>query len=350
MPPIRKPGPVKFDARDRARGALLGLAVGDALGTTLEFKPLSAPPFPELCDGPHREVTGGGPFKVRPGQVTDDTQMAVALSQSLRALKTFRGEDVLARYRGWLPHAFDVGNQTRAALEGANPTLGPFEGAKQHWLHSGRKPAGNGSLMRTAPIGVFFAKDRDTRLRASFEDSALTHFDPRCQLACGVFNGAIAFAVGQPAGNDPAKVLAAAQGELSGAAATLGRMIPEYVREVQEAAQLVRDDLAWAQKEDPQLYGPELHLQHQAGFVRVAFRLAFWELLHAPSYEAALIDVVNRGADADTNGAITGALLGAVHGEQQIPQTWRETVLHASPVQPLFRDALHPRELLPLAS
>lgn len=338
------------ERRRRARGALLGLAVGDAFGTTLEFKALGAPPFPELCHGPHTEITGKGPFDVKPGQVTDDTQMAVALAGSLRGIKRFDAGDVLSRYRAWLPHAFDVGNQTRAALEGYVPGASPFHAAKAHWIHHGRKPAGNGSLMRTAPIGVFFWNDREARIRASLEDSALTHADPRCQLACVVLNAAIAQAIAWPSPEVDAKKLVEGLGaELNLAAVKLGRELPEHVREVQDAVAALREDLELAQRPDPQLYGPEIHMHHHQGFVRVAFRLAFWELLHAPSLQAGLTDVVNRGGDADTNGAIAGALLGAVHGEAALPSAWRQAVLEAVPRQPALREAYHPVQFLPLA-
>jgi ADP-ribosylglycohydrolase len=114
-------------------------------------------------------------------------------------------------------------------------------------------------------------------------------------------------------------------------------------------AEGVRDiaaDLELATSDDPQLDGAAeghaLDILMQAGFVRVAFRLAFWQLLHAPSFESALIDVVNRGGDADTNGAITGALLGAYYGEHKIPTEWRDAVLCARGLGPQY----HPNVLL----
>jgi ADP-ribosyl-[dinitrogen reductase] hydrolase len=342
--PLANPGP----DRAHARGALLGLAVGDALGTTLEFKALTAPAFPRLADGPHREVVGGGPFAVRAGQVTDDTQMACALATSLRLLKRFAPEDVLARYRGWLPHAFDVGKQTRAVLEASSGAPTPFHAARAYWEQQGRKPAGNGSLMRTAPIGVYFASRREDRVKASLEESLLTHADPRCALACVAFNGAIATAVTHP-GAEPQQVLDGGLADLGTAGAQLGRMMPEHLREVQDGMARIREDLRLAQTDDPQLYGPELHLHQHQGFVRVALRLAFWELFHAPSFAAALIDAVNRGGDADTNGAITGALCGAVFGEEALPRAWKSAVLEASPARAELRDVYHPRQLLLVA-
>ncbi len=316
--------------RDRARGALLGLAVGDALGTTQEFSHPEAPAFPELARGPQRDIVGGGPFDLEPGQVTDDTQMATCLAASLRLRGGFDVVDVATRYVAWGGHAFDVGGQTSAALSAIQDGVSPQAAGRAVWEASGCTAAGNGSLMRTAPIGVFFASDPEGLRRAAREDSAMTHFDERCQGACVAFNAAIATAISAPGKIDPIQVWQSARAELS-------------------HLDLV-DDLEHARRDDPGLLGDDLHMYDHQGFVRVAFRLAFWELLHAPSVEAALIDVINRGGDADTNGAIAGALLGAVHGERAIPARWRRLVLHAleyAPPGPL-RDVYHPARLLDL--
>ena len=143
----------------------------------------------------------------------------------------------------------------------------------------------------------------------------------------------------------------AAKEEISLAADDLRNAYPDLGNVVSTAERELLDDLIAAEHDDPDLYGNKLHLHRTQGFVRVAFRLAFWELLHAPSYEAALIDVANRGGDADTNGAITGALLGATHGEDGIPERWRQTVLEVlqdAPSSP-WKDAYHPRRLIALA-
>jgi ADP-ribosylglycohydrolase len=309
---------------------------------------MPAPDFPTLIDGPLRDMVGGGPHRVQPGQVTDDTQMAACLAASLVAVEAFSPEDVSQRYRAWKPHAFDIGTQTAQVLD-AMPGMGWERAAREHWLQTGRKPAGNGSLMRTAPIGVYFADDAEARLRASLGDSALTHFDPRCQLACAALNGAIAQAVTATGVLKPDALVSAAERATSLGAATLAKREPTIVAEIQEAARCVREDLAFAKKTDPELYGPELRFFDMQGFVRIAFRLAFWELLHAPTFEAALVDVVNRGADSDTNGAITGALLGAFHGDEQIPGRWRGPVMAAlEGKRTPLADAYHPRQLLRL--
>jgi ADP-ribosylglycohydrolase len=305
---------------DQARGALLGLAVGDALGTTLEFSRPDVASFPTLLAGPHTDIVGAGPFHLEAGQVTDDTHMACALAASLKACDGFNAGDVAARYVAWKPHTFDIGHTTSSAI--AKLARGELDAGRQVWEAGGRRGAANGSLMRTAPIGVFFAGDPGPRRAASLADSALTHFDPRCRLACAAFNAALD-------GDDPEEELRLAS------------------RELGEPADELLEDLALARRDDPELHP----LMHTApGFVRVAFRLAFWELWHAPSFVAGVIDAVNRGGDADTNGAIVGALLGSRHGAAAIPEAWQRRVLaalQAGPPGPL-RDDYHPKVLLRL--
>lgn len=332
-----------------ARGTLLGLAAGDAFGTTLEFRALEAPPFPTLATGPHVDITGGGPFDVEPGQVTDDSQMAACLAASLLEHKRFHATDVAQRYVAWMAHAFDIGNLTHASLSMIARGVSLGEAARRAWLHADRKAAGNGSLMRIAPIAVAFADDAVARRLAALTDSAITHYDPRCRLACAAYCAAISAAgAGQ---TDPLAMHAAALAELDEATMALINLTPGDGPDAERAREALVGDLELARRDDPNLYGNDLHIHRAQGFVRVAFRLAFWELLHAPTYEAALIDTVNRGGDADTNGAIVGALFGARFGEGAIPALWKTRVLDAlqTTTKPGLRDVYHPRVLLELA-
>lgn len=313
-------------------GALFGLAVGDALGTTLEFERRPAIPFTPALDGPHREVLGGGPFGVAPGQVTDDTQMATALTVSLMESGGFRADKVAASYVVWSGSAFDIGLQTRDALNRVRRGAAAGDAGRETWIAGGKKAAGNGSLMRTAPIGLFYQDDAARCREVAMQDSAITHFDPRCQLACAAFDATIAAAVarreGQPA-RDATALVEVARTALGEARDAFVAAHPEFANEGHEAHAGLVADLDRALMPDPDLYGSNVNLATMAGFVRVAFRLAYWQLVHAPSYEAGLIDTVNRGADADTNGAIVGALLGAFHGLDAIPARWREAVVGA---------------------
>ena len=386
MPPPRRPaaqqGPDPLPGQ-RGRGALLGLAVGDALGAPLRGRNLIAPPFPRLADGMRRNPTGGiikprtGPqpdelpipeynefdeeglppdaplepptLELRKGQVTDETQMACCIAWGLREVKRYDAADVARRYRAWKAHAFDMSDAVREVLDEMGSGLPVLTAGRRVWLRNFRRTFTNGSLARTAPIGVFYARDEQARLQASFEDSALTHFDPRCQLACAALNSAIAKAITGGDKLEPSELITAAQTGLNVGAPMLARSAADYVSEVSAAKAMLMADLEAAQQADPMLYGPELHLHRQIGHVRIAFRLAFWELLHAPSFEAGLVDVVNRGGDADAHGAIAGALLGAFHGEEAIPSEWKRLVLESMAVVrgPLW-NLYHPRHLLPL--
>ncbi len=144
------------------------------------------------------------------------------------------------------------------------------------WEGSGRRAAANGSLMRTAPIGVFFAGDPHPCRAAALAESALTHFDPRCRLACAAFDAAIADGI---RGGSATAMVEAAWVELDMAAEpTAGDGTP--LEALDAAVRALRDDLRLARADDPDLYG-EVHLHRHEGFVRVAFRLAFWELVRA---------------------------------------------------------------------
>lgn len=335
--------------RSWARGTLLGLAVGDALGTTLEFRALSAPPFPTLATGPHVDVTGGGPFSVEPGQVTDDSQMAACLAASLKEHRRFHATDVAQRYVAWMADAFDIGNLTHASLAMIQRGVSIGEASRRAWIHSNKQSAGNGSLMRIAPIAVALAHNASSMRMAALADSAITHYDPRCRLACAAFCAAIAAAgAGR---NDPKSMHAAAIQELHEAGTTLINLTPTDGPDAERARDELLGDLEFATRPDPDLYGSDVHIHVKQGFVRVAFRLAFWELLHVGTYQEALIDTVNRGGDADTNGAITGALFGACLGEQAIPSVWKTRVLDAlqTSQKVALRDVYHPRVLLELA-
>jgi len=362
MPPPKKPLkksqlPNEADEAtrlSRSRGALLGLAVGEALGIPNEFRNVNAPDFPTFADYPVMEPMGGGRFELKRGQTSWGTQMAVTLATVLRKLRAYDLKETARAYRQWMPSAFDVPETfkaTAAQIEDGRmlDTLG-----LRVWLESGQVPKDNMALARTGVLGVFFQlpKHRDARLRATLDDTALTNFAPLCQIASVTLNGVIAAAIMAKGERIEHKELVkVAEAELSYAAATLGREQSDWVQKIKDAADLLREDLKAAQELDPQLYGPELSLFLNPTQVRLTFRLAFWELFHAPSFEVGVKDAANRGGDADTNAAVTGALLGAVFGERAIPTEWAERVLEAlGPVnESTLWTVYHPRFLLNLA-
>ncbi|MFO0599285.1 MAG: ADP-ribosylglycohydrolase family protein [Myxococcaceae bacterium] len=334
--------------RARQKGALLGLAVGEAMGIRTEQRNMPAEMFPTLNEGPIIEPMGGGRFELRRGQVTWGAEMAQVLSTTLRNLRRYDLFETAKAYARWMqtvpPEV--VPAPIKAALDIVLDGRSPENSGRRVWLEGFQKVRDNAALVRTVVLGVFFHARRDDRVNATLEDTGITHFDPLCQLANATLNGIIAAAIGAVGERlDPAQLLKVAEAELSLAAATLGRKEPDWVIFTKEAADFLREDLKFAQADDPELYGPELHLFHPWPTpVRTTYRLAFWELFHAPSLEAALIDVTNRGGDADTNAAVTGALFGAIFGESAVPAAWVERVMEAP-----GNGHYHPRNLVTLA-
>jgi ADP-ribosylglycohydrolase/fructose-1,6-bisphosphatase/inositol monophosphatase family enzyme len=284
----------------RAQGCLLGQVAGDSLGSLVEF--MTAEEVRQRYpDGP-RLLADGGVHDTLAGQPTDDSEMALALARALVARGAFDADAVMSSYRRWLASGpFDVGLTTRAALTGAPPA-----GSQA-----------NGSLMRASPLGVFAwslgAQEAAAWARA---DSALTHPHPVCGDATAAFVIAVAHAVRH---GDARGAFEAARGWARGNA------VPE-----------VREALEAAAQAPPSCDGP------QQGWVLKALQNAFHELLHAASLEEGLVATVRRGGDTDTNGAIAGALLGAVHGRPAVPAQWREMILSCRPHP---RRAPHPRPM-----
>ncbi|MBA3397687.1 MAG: ADP-ribosylglycohydrolase family protein [Deltaproteobacteria bacterium] len=353
---------------DRAAGALLGLAVGDALGTTYEFEAITQPDYPQLATGPATDVVGGGPFELVAGQVTDDTQLAVCIAASLVARGGFDIEDIGRRFVAWSAHAFDIGNQTRATIQLLASGVAASSAGLTIWREWDRKPAGNGSLMRTAPLAVAFAGG-DTSIvpvaliDAAIAESLITHADPRCALACAAFDCAIAAAIGTPldgtalvevaraalhVGAQRLAALWATPGADDGATSSADPAVVDREHLASALADL-DSDLDAALAREPGVYRAGMHVHRTAGFVRVAFRLAFWHAVHTPSWRDAVVDVASRGGDADTNTAIVGALLGARDGATAIPAAWCERVLGVDQPGPAaWAAAHHPRHLLAL--
>lgn len=363
MPPPRRPpppkkgkgpaGPAAELVLARKQGALLGLCVGDALGVTTDDRKIPANQFPELNDAPHTEMLGKGQHQLKPGQVSDEGQLATALGSTLLALHRYDVVEAAKAYARWLPASFCALPTEKAAFELVAEGKDPEATGRRVWIESAQRATGASVLARAAVLGAFFWKSQKERLAATLQDVAVSHFELKCQLGAVILNAAIAACIATPKPRaEPQELLKAIEADLSLAAADLGKKHPEFVLLVTDATEYLRADLKLAQERDPMLYGPELHLWHHAGQVRPALRLAFWELFHAPSFEAGLLDVVNRGGDADVNGAIAGALLGALHGAAAIPERWSQPVLEQPgglwAQGPIWK-TYHPSLLLPLA-
>ena len=281
---------------ERFRGCFLGLAIGDALGTTLEFKPPGT--FKPITD-----MTGGGPFNLEPGQWTDDTSMALCLAESLLECKGFNPKDQMERYVRWWKEGhlsstgtcFDIGNTTRTALSAFVKTGDPFSGSTEPYT------AGNGSLMRLAPVPLFYAGNPEEAIEKSGDSSRTTHGAKVCIDACRYFGGLIA-------------------GALTGAAkeALLSDQyapIPGYWKDhplVPEIEKIAKG--SFKQKNPPEIRG--------TGYVVDSLEAALWAFLKSNTFEEGCLMAVNLGDDADTTGAIYGQIAGAYYGEEGIPHEW----------------------------
>jgi ADP-ribosylglycohydrolase/fructose-1,6-bisphosphatase/inositol monophosphatase family enzyme len=282
----------------RAQGCLLGQVAGDSLGGLVEFDAADEVRR-QHPDGPRRLVDGGR-WDILAGQPTDDSEMALALARTIVARGGFEREAAGDAYRAWLRSSpFDVGGTVSAALrDRPNP-------ASQ----------ANGSLMRASPLGVH-AHAMTPALAAELarQDSSLTHPNPVCGDAAAALVVAIAHAVRE--GDGPEGAFRAAE---------------EWARDA-GAALLVREALEAARHEAPRCDTPG-----SEGWVRIALQNAFHELANAPGLEEGVVATVRRGGDTDTNAAIAGALLGAVHGRDAVPAQWRSMVLSCRPLPPRAR-------------
>ena len=278
--------------RDRAVGTLLGLAVGDAVGTTLEF--CSRDSYPPLTD-----MVGGGPFALPVGVWTDDTSLALALADSIVTCGTLDPTDIMARFVRWWRHGdysptgtcFDIGITTRTALAMFERTGGPCAGS------TSPASAGNGSLMRLSPIAIWGARVGDAATReAARAQSALTHAAPACLDACEGYAMIVRAAM---LGADRAAALTAAAGV---GAAPIAAILAGSWRGKP------RDAIA------------------SSGYVAHSLEAALWCVDQTTNYRDAVLLAANLGDDADTTAAITGQLAGALYGASGIPADWRRKV------------------------
>jgi ADP-ribosylglycohydrolase len=339
--------------RARERGALMGLAVGESVGTYNRDKKLVGEPFPALNPAPISEPLGGGPHKLLRGQISLVSELSCCLSEVLRENQRYEFTQAARAYRTWSEGAVEVPDALKASLAIMAEGRPPQWVGRLSWLGSGQTLRDNCALSRCVPIGVYLSRFRDERILASFADASFTNFAPVCQLASAVFTGLIAAAIHAPSERlTPAEFLKAADEELTYVAAKFAQVQPDWAHLAKLAADALRDDLAAVRNPDPMLYGPELHLFATPTHVRVSFRLVLWEFLHAPNFEAAVLDVTNRGGQSShIHAALAGALFGAVYGERPIPKLWVEMVQESTgPVNDRQWRKYHPQVLTSLVT
>jgi len=284
---------------DRCAGSLVGLACGDAVGTTVEFQ--SRGSFSPVTD-----MVGGGPFGLSPGQWTDDTSMALCLAESLLTRGGFDATDQMTRYVDWwrrgymssTGRCFDIGMTVRSALLKFEATNQPFAGSDDP------RSAGNGALMRLAPVVLFYYPDLAQVQAYAVESSRTTHAAPEALDCARLLSHIIAGALG-----------GASKAELS-RTTTLGLASPKV------AALTPGCYLAKAEAE---ISG--------TGYAVASLEAALWCFHNTQSFEEAILRAANLGDDADTTAAIVGQVAGAHYGLAAIPRHWRSRLLMGAEIE-----------------
>jgi ADP-ribosyl-[dinitrogen reductase] hydrolase len=278
--------------RDRSRGALLGLAVGDSIGTTLEFARRDA--RPAVTD-----MVGGGPFGLQPGEWTDDTAMALAVADSLVADPRLNETDLMHRFVAWwrrgdyscTGRCFDIGVTTRQALARFDRDGEPYAGSTDPMT------AGNGSLMRLAPVAIRHWRDPALLISVAARQSRTTHAAPEAVDACIGYAAVLADAL---AGKPKHELLA--RGHVVRSRAITAILAGSWRDKQREAIR-------------------------SSGYVAHSLEAALWCVGRTSDFAAAVLLAANLGDDADTTAAITGQLAGALYGADGIPAAWLDRLV-----------------------
>ena len=289
--------------QDRFQGCLLGLATGDALGTTLEFR--SPGTFEPIDD-----MVGGGPFGLRAGEWTDDTSMALCLAASLTECSGFDARDQMERYVRWFRdgyfsstgRCFDIGNTTADALRQFERTGDPIAGSTDP------RSAGNGSLMRLAPAAMFYAGDTEMAAAMAGESSRTTHGAEEAVDACRYFATLLVRALN---GESKQRLLSA---DAAG-----GLTLSPAIAQVASGS--------FKEREPPEIQG--------SGYVVQALEAALWAFHRGQDFRTGALLAVNLGDDADTTGAIYGQIAGAYYGVDEIPASWRQRLAMRDEIEAL---------------
>lgn len=284
--------------RSRFRGSLLGLAAGDALGTTVEFE--SPGSFTPLTD-----IVGGGPFRLQPGEWTDDTTMALCLAESL-VEKGFDETHQLETYCRWWKQGhlsvkgrcFDIGLKTSSSLA-------DFRERKYFVPVPDDGAAGNGSIMRLAPVPLRYAANPEQAILMSAKSSVTTHGARECVDACRYLGGLI---VGAVQGRSKDELLSGGFSPVPG------------LWDRQPLAPKINAiaNGSFKLKDPPDIFG--------GGYVVPSLEAALWAFYRSDDFRTGALLATNLGDDADTTGAVYGQLAGAFYGEAGIPEAWRNVL------------------------
>lgn len=290
----------------QAKGKLLGLACGDALGRPVEFQSASQI---QKQHGTVTEMLGHSTHNQPAGTVTDDTELACCIARSLVENGRFDPEDIAERFITWYDRGpFDIGLMTADAITELKQGRYWREAGQQVWeTRAEGSNAGNGSVMRCAPYVIAFPDEPDTLAHVSRLSSAITHADPRCTYGCAILNVTLA-------------------GILTGQEEPLGKALDHVASDAPAA-------LLDALRPVPGEIDPDELLS--SGYVVDTLQTALYHGLTADTAEDGIIAAVNMGEDTDTVGAVTGAIAGARFGSDAVPARWVSELECASELRQL---------------
>lgn len=263
---------------ERAVAAYWGLAIGDALGATVEFM---TPREIRHQHGSHDSIRGGGWLGLKPGQVTDDTAMALALGEAILSTSEVEPNSIARQFDQWLrSKPVDVGQTVRRGIVHYRRTGEPVVPESED--------AGNGACMRLLPVALFTLGQSVESIRSASQTQAhVTHNNPQSDIACET-------------------VIHLVHGALLGA----------------DKSTLLGGPIAGLRQEHPEFNFRQRRIEHPGGYIVETMQAVLQAFIDTDSFQECLVDVVNRGGDADTTGAIAGMIAGAYYGMAGIPQHW----------------------------
>lgn len=264
------------DISDRARGAFLGMAIGDALGATVEFMTV-----PEIQSkyGIFKNIIGGGWLRLKPGQVTDDTEMALCIARAIVRSQGWSLEQIARNFADWLKsRPVDCGDTCRKGIR-SYMLHGTLEASLNEW------DAGNGAAMRILPVALFSLPDETLLKKYALEQAHLTHNNPVSDAACSC----------------------------------LGKML--HLALCGESKKRLRKEVDGLIARFP-TFSFEPYHGLATGYVVDTLQTVFHFFFRGRNFEECMVGTINQGGDADTTGAICGMLAGAYYGMDDIPQRW----------------------------
>jgi ADP-ribosylglycohydrolase len=289
--------------KDRVMGCLIGGILGDLMGVPLEFKTESQI---------KNEYHGLSSWEdIRPlfnNRYSDDTCQMLCIIESLIQFKTINVPDIAERFYQWmLKDGFGIGNQTAAVLSAYKHNKDIHTVSSQIWEKSGRRAAGNGGVMRTAPLGIYFYNSPELLPAAVVDVCKITHFDPRCQDSCLAVCYAIADLLVRKF--SPTDLI---------------HKLPDGV------TKSLLNNQPFPLLNTLKVDG------HDMGFTLHTLIVAFTALIESNSFEEGLLSVFRKGGDVDTNGIVAGCLLGAKFGLSGIPIRWIQNFQQYRELEPVL--------------